>query len=119
MHKLKNKTWIIIFAVTVVLCTAITVFFRFLPGEKIAVISKDGEILYRIDLSSVEENYTIDLGGNVILIENGHVCMKSAECPDKLCVKQGRISDIGSIVCLPNKVIIEIDRNGDVDAVLR
>lgn len=45
--------------------------------------------------------------------------MQSANCPDKLCVKQGKISDIGSIVCLPNKVIIEIDRNSDVDAVLK
>ncbi len=119
MYNLKNKTWIIIFASVVLLCTVIIVFFGFLSGEKIAVISKNGETLYHIDLSAVTESYTIDLGGNIILVENGRICMKSADCPDKLCVKQGTISSIGSIVCLPNKVIIEIERNGDIDAVLR
>lgn len=119
MHKLTNKTWMIIFTVTVIICAAMIIIFNRIPGNTVAVISKNGETLYRIDLSSVSESYTLDLGGNIVLVENGYISMNSADCPDKLCVKQGKISEIGSIVCLPNKVIIEIDRKGDVDAVLR
>lgn len=119
MHKLTNKIWMIIFAATVIASAVIIIVFNLLPGGKVAVISKNGESLYKIDLSSVTESYTIDLDGNVIFVENGYISMKSADCPDKLCIKQGKISEIGSIVCLPNKVIIEIDRSGEVDAVLR
>lgn len=119
MHKLTNKNWMIIFFVTVIVCAAVIIIFNLLPGEKVAVITKDGETLYKIDLSTVTDSFTIDIGGNVVLVEKGYISMKTADCPDKLCVKQGKISEIGSIVCLPNKVIIEIDRNGEVDAVLR
>ena len=35
--------------------------------------------------------------------------MISADCPDHLCVKQGKISADGEmIVCLPNKVTVQI-----------
>lgn len=119
MQMLTDKKWILIFFSVVLICTVAIIFMNSLSGERIAVISKDGEELYRIDLSSVKESYTVSVGGNTILVEHGYICMQSADCPDKLCVKQGKISDAGSIVCLPNKVIIEIDRNSETDAVLR
>ena len=119
MHKLTNKKWIIIFLSVIIVCTLTIFIFNMLPSNKVAGITKDDKLLYRIDLSAVKESYTIDLDGNIILVENGYISMKSADCPDKLCVKQGKISEIGSIVCLPNKVIIEIDRNDKTDAVLR
>lgn len=52
----------------------------------------------------------IDTGeGNRILIEDGTARMISADCPDRLCVKQGKISADGEmIVCLPNKVTVRI-----------
>ena len=35
--------------------------------------------------------------------------MTDADCPDKLCVKTGRISKTGeTIVCLPHRVVVEI-----------
>lgn len=119
MRKMTNKKWIAVFMSVIVICISVIVILNSLPGGRVAVITKNGEILHRIDLTAVSESYTIDLDGNVILVENGRISMQSANCPDKLCVKQGKISDIGSIVCLPNKVIIEIDRNSDVDAVLK
>lgn len=119
MQKLTNKKWIAVFLSVIVICIAVIVILNSLPGGRVAVITKNGEILHRIDLTAVSESYTIDLDTNVILVENGCISMLSADCPDKLCVKQGRISNIGSIICLPNKVIIEIDRDSDVDAVLK
>ena len=50
-----------------------------------------------------------DMGYNIIEVRDGGVYMTEADCPDKYCVSQGRISEIGQvIVCLPNKVIVEI-----------
>ena len=35
--------------------------------------------------------------------------MKDAECPDKLCMRQGAISRDGqTIVCLPHKLVVEV-----------
>ena len=35
--------------------------------------------------------------------------MKEADCPDKYCVKQGKITRTRqNIVCLPHKVVVEI-----------
>lgn len=46
---------------------------------------------------------------NEIIIENGSVFMKDANCPDKLCIKQGTISKNGeSIICLPHKLVVKI-----------
>lgn len=73
-----------------------------------AKIYCNGELAAEIDLD-VTQSKEIHLSGNTILIENGRVCMTEADCPDKLCVKQGWISDSSMpIVCLPNKVVIEL-----------
>ncbi len=36
--------------------------------------------------------------------------MKSAECPDKICVKHGELKSLNNpIVCLPNKIVIKFE----------
>ncbi|MCI9616852.1 MAG: NusG domain II-containing protein [Eubacterium sp.] len=51
----------------------------------------------------------IDNNFNRIIIKQGTVYMDKADCPDKLCVKQGKISKSGeSIICLPHKVVVKI-----------
>ena len=45
---------------------------------------------------------------NVCEIKNGEVRMMDADCPDHLCMKQKAVDSTGgTIVCLPNKVVIE------------
>lgn len=45
---------------------------------------------------------------NVCEIKNGEVRMTDADCPDHLCMKQKAVDSTGgTIVCLPNKVVIE------------
>ncbi len=46
---------------------------------------------------------------NILVIENGKAFIKSANCPDKICVKHHKISKTGeTIVCLPHKLVVEI-----------
>ena len=46
---------------------------------------------------------------NKITIKNGHVSMSFSDCHGQDCVQQHSISRTGeSIVCLPNKVMLEI-----------
>ena len=60
-------------------------------------------------------------GSNTVVIENGTVYMKDADCPDKLCEKTGKISKNGeTIVCLPHRVVVEIQGGeGNVDSLVR
>jgi len=47
---------------------------------------------------------------NTIQIRNGRVRMLKADCKDKRCVKQG-YNDLLPIICLPNKLVVEIKRS--------
>lgn len=50
---------------------------------------------------------------NIVVVEDGTVYMKEADCPDKLCIRQGKISRTGeSIICLPNRVTVTIEGDG-------
>ena len=85
----------------------------------VAVITLDGEVLDEIDLTQVQEPYSFTVTGkdgltNTVLVEPGRIRVEKADCPDQICVHQGYISD-GSqpIVCLPNRLIIQIQGGGD------
>lgn len=70
---------------------------------------------------SLKENQVLELGEhNEMEILDGKVCMKWAECPDQLCVEQGWTDTKGEkIICLPNKVIIEVieGQEAELDAI--
>ena len=78
-----------------------------------AVIYQNGEIFSQIDLSNVKDSYTINLPGNTILVENGKISMLHANCPDQICVRQGKIQEYGQITCLPNRVQIVLQGTQD------
>lgn len=74
-------------------------------------ISVDGAEVMTLDLNQdCDETIESPGGGtNRVIIKNGAVHMEEASCPDKVCVKQGAVSETGqSIVCLPNRVIVTI-----------
>ena len=79
----------------------------------IARVSVDGVTVGEYSLS-LDGEYSINGGTNVFVIENGMAYMKYASCPDGLCVNQGKKSHSGErIVCLPNRVMIEIIGDGE------
>ena len=43
------------------------------------------------------------------MIKSGTAYISEASCPDKQCMKQGKISRAGEmLVCLPNRVVVKI-----------
>lgn len=111
MHRIKSsdKIWVILFFALAAVCIAVIVCFHFLADRTVAVIYENGNEVCRVDLSRVKESYTIPLKGNTILVEPGAISMQSADCPDKLCIRQGTLHSVGRIVCLPNRVMIEME----------
>ena len=81
--------------------------------EKYISIQIDGEEVKKIIFDKKLVGKTIPIkteyGYNLIEIGDGRVRVIEADCPDKLDVKQGYISKTGEvIVCLPNRLVIEI-----------
>lgn len=78
-----------------------------------ARVSVDGKVVKTVSLDD-EGEYRIegkDGGYNLLIVKDGEAYLKEADCPDKLCVKQGHISKEGeTIICLPHKVVIEITK---------
>ncbi len=90
-------------------------------GDKVK-IAVDGQLFGVYDINTdqtieVEQNNHI----NHITIKDGMVSMSYSDCANQVCVHSEAISMTkDSIVCLPNKVMIEIiaeNQGGDVDVI--
>lgn len=80
----------------------------------IADIYQDGQLITSISLTEIQESYTFTVTGtsgcqNEVEVRPGSIGILSADCPDKLCVHQGFISDSRlPITCLPNRLVIQL-----------
>ena len=109
-----------ILAALILILAGSAAFLLLRPKEEgqVARITLNGKVVQEIDLSRVEQPYTLTLEGpggfsNTITVEKGRICVSKAGCPDQICVHQGYISDgTTPIVCLPNRLIIEITGGG-------
>ena len=82
------------------------------------VVTVDGTVIAEkpITVNDAVEIKDAD-GYNRVVIDNREVYMESADCPDKVCIKTGKISRVGeSIVCVPNMVSVKITGDGDTGA---
>ena len=87
-----------------------------ITGEKV-LISVDGE---EYGVYSLYEDREIDIEQNGhhnhITLSNGTVSMTFSDCKNQVCVNDGKISQTkDSIVCLPNKVLVEIIGGNDAE----
>lgn len=111
---MKKKDWILAAGILIAALAAWMFPRFFLPEDHRKIrITVDGTVFGEY---SLREDQEIAIGKtNVCRIENGKVKMISADCPDKLCIKQKAIdASGGTIVCLPNKVVIEAVGTGSL-----
>jgi len=85
----------------------------------IAVVRQAGVVLAEIDFRFVEfreYEFETSFGRNVIRIEDGAISMICADCPDGWCIRFAPIRHTRrTIVCLPNRFIVEILSDGSVE----
>ncbi|MGN0241266.1 MAG: NusG domain II-containing protein [Candidatus Weimeria sp.] len=108
-----SKKSIIVIAVILALLGLFCVFFYSTRTQgNTVVVTHDGKQVGAYPLDKDRTIVIRDSNGkvtNTVVIKNGEVYMKSADCPDQICVHQGRKSKNGeSITCLPNKVFVEV-----------
>lgn len=85
--------------------------FVFLHSNEVGagvVVKVEGEEIARYSLSR-DGSFSLNGGTNILVIEDGEAYLSDADCPDLLCVKQGRIKYTGEcITCLPNKLTVTV-----------
>ena len=114
----KLRSDIILIGVLLIISLSVLLFV-FLTREEGAVadVYVDGVKVAEYPLS-IDGVYYLNNGSNVLVIEDSVAYMREANCPDKFskngCVNTGKISYVGqTIVCLPNKIIVEIVGEGE------
>lgn len=105
-----------ILGASVIAVSAVLLSVRFFFQEEGAsvIVQKDAAVYGTYPLS---KNQEVEIGdGNRIEIQDGEVRMVYSGCPDHLCEYQGAISRDGEmIVCLPNRVVVQIDDESQED----
>lgn len=60
--------------------------------------------------------YPLNGGTNYLAVSDGWAWMSEADCPDKLCMHQGKIRKNGQwVICLPNRVAFTIEGGEDAE----
>ncbi|MBO6141172.1 MAG: NusG domain II-containing protein [Ruminococcus sp.] len=116
----RKKILIAVCVLIFIISGAVSVYLYKKPKGRTVEIISDGKVLYELDIENEpDREIVIEYDGrkNTIVIENGDIYVKDAECPDHTCMKMGRLSQNGvPIVCLPNKLIIRYKEGADIDA---
>ena len=112
---MKKNDWILVTVILVLAGVGFLIYTNL--GRQSAGIVKvtvDGELF---GIYSLEKEQEIKINDtNRMIIKDGQADMIEADCPDQICVDHKTISNNKeTIVCLPNKVIIEIVGGEDVE----
>ena len=112
---MKKNDWILVAVILVLAGIGFLVYTGL--GRQSAGIVKvtvDGDIYGTYSLEKEQEIKINDI--NYLMIKDGYADMIKADCPDQVCVEHISISkNKETIVCLPNKVIVEIVGGEDVE----
>ncbi len=105
---MKKRDLILVGSILLVSLALLGVFL--LTGEQGArvVVRVDGQQVASYSLAQDGE-YPLNGGTNILCIRDGKAYLTDANCPDLLCVKQGKVSINGqTITCLPNKLTVTV-----------
>lgn len=113
-----KKAAFLLAGILMILCIVSGIFILFhqtTASEKYdAHIYVDGELYQVIPLHQVTSTYRLTItaengGSNTIEVSPHAICIQSADCPDRICVKQGTIrNSLIPITCLPHGLVIEL-----------
>ena len=108
----KNRRWYDLALITFFLLLSAVLFLLLHTGRTEggwAVVRVEGRETGRYLLTENGE-YPLNGGSNILVIEDGWAWLREANCPDKLCVRQGRVRYSGQVItCLPNRLTVTVE----------
>ena len=117
---MKTKYWILLFTGMFALCLGLGLFLL-MPGTEagFAEITSQGKVIKTVDLR-MDQEFTVttpDGGHNVVTVAGGKIGVTEANCPDHYCMARGMISKGTQIVCLPNRLVITLVAQTEIDGI--
>lgn len=81
--------------------------------ENGVVVEVDGK---QVAEFSLREDLTYEIhgigGSNLLVIQDGQARISQADCPDKVCVHTGIITETSPAVCRPHRVVVYLKEAG-------
>ena len=115
---MKTRTWLLLLLALLAVSLGLGAMLLTAGPEAVrAEIRSDGELIATVDLR-IDQEFTVTTpwgGENVITVRSGAIAVTQANCPDHYCMHRGFCNSGGSIVCLPNKLVISFVGEQDVD----
>lgn len=113
MKFFKKSDILIVFGILAAGILLWAVYNHFMGDEKgKAEIYYESKLVRTVELDhGVDETFSIPQDKNVVfhLYKDGSICFEKSDCPDKICVKTGKLRKVGqTAACLPNKIIMKI-----------
>lgn len=82
-------------------------------GALTATVKHRGQVVARVELSSLTEEKTVSIDGAyhlTVTLDRTGAAVTDSDCPGQDCLHTGRITRSGqSIVCLPEQVIVTLE----------
>ena len=123
---LKTRTWILLIAAAAVVLAVLSwAVLRARQEGTVVEVVQDGVVVREIDLAAVTEEFSFVVewpggGWNTLRVQPGRICVSDADCPDRVCVSQGWLSDqTAPVVCLPHRLVLRVRGETELDAVAR
>ena len=116
---MKKKDLILIVIVLAIILISFLVTSLVKKDGAYVIVRIDGKQVARYELN-VNGEYELNGGTNLLRIEDGKAYLFEANCPDLLCVHQGKIDESGeTITCLPNRLTITVygAENDEIDLI--
>ena len=91
-----------------------------LPWARVAEASifRDGELLFQHLRLDKDQEVVLSNGAMVVEVKEGRIRVKESDCPRRICLHTAWIQHPGeTIVCVPNKIVIEIEASGSAPSV--
>ena len=105
---MKKKDIILIAAVLAISLISLAAIKMTQKDGKEVIVTVDGKEVYKTSIKKIRSIRFQRKWHEVMQIKDGKVTMIEATCPDHYCMKQKAVDEHGgSIICLPNKVVIE------------
>lgn len=127
MEEKNTKNDLLLIGGGLVLALVVYLVMTFFQGQAThnaeAVVTIDGMLYgsFPLDKDTIEKIELPDGNYNLLEIKEGKADITEASCPDGICVNHRAVSKQSqSIVCLPNKVVVEIEsgEEAELDAII-
>lgn len=116
-----NKSDIKLIIFLIVIIISVFIFINITKEEgTVAEVYYEDELVLNIDLN-IDGEYVVEglLGDVVLEVKDKMVRVKKENSPKNICSKEGFIGDSSkTLICLPNKIIVKIVGDTNIDGVV-